>query len=256
LISTRGQVTDGGVTDWQGETLAYLTSETAGDADLSAMVDWVDPQHLVRTPAARVTFTEYGDDPLMAGAAAPYLDDRIQVDPLPIIRGVPTTLSARLTNPNDFPILVNATFGYADYGLGLTFGPVGEVQDVRIEANSDGDLQVPWTPPASGHLCIRLNYTARPASDQHLSADLSGWSQCNLNIQPGSLGSEEPEGRRFGKFGRRRSQSTRRQLRCRVLGREWPLKVMWTMCCWAALSWTSWCQSRARRGQLTGSTCR
>lgn len=63
---------------------------------------------------------------------------------------MPTRLRARLTNPNNFPISVNATFGIADFGLGLAFGPVGEVQNQVIPANSEGAVEVVWTPPVSG----------------------------------------------------------------------------------------------------------
>jgi hypothetical protein len=202
LLSDLGAAVDGGVTDWKGETLAYVTSGTAGDAKLSALLKDKGTCEFVRSSPAQVTFTEYADDALMPGAAAPYMNGRLEVKPMPIMRGVPTTVSARLTNPNSYPIEVNATLGYAQLGLGLTFGDIGTVTDFRIAPRSDGTIQVPWTPLISGNYCLRLEYASRPAGGTGAALQASGWAQTNLSIEPGPLASgatggdgdtEEPE---------------------------------------------------------------
>jgi hypothetical protein len=190
LTSDLGSAVSGGVTDSKGETLAYVVSGTPGDATLSATVADSSGCDFVRSPSATVTFTSYGDDALLPGAAAPYMNGRLELDPLPLIQGVPATVSARLTNPHDYPIEVNATFAYANIGLGLAFGEIAQVQNQRIEAHSDRIISVPWTPPVSGGCCIRFDYAAQPAGRSAAGPRSSGWAQSNLLIQAGPFGSE------------------------------------------------------------------
>jgi hypothetical protein len=99
LVSDLGTAIGGGVTDWKGETLAYVVSDTPGDAELTALVDLEGTCEFVRSPSALVTFVEYDDDPLLPEAEAPYMNGRLEIEPRPIVRGVPSTVSARLTNP-------------------------------------------------------------------------------------------------------------------------------------------------------------
>ncbi|MGH9818130.1 MAG: hypothetical protein ACRD6I_18865, partial [Candidatus Acidiferrales bacterium] len=146
-----------------------------------------------RSPVAKVTFTSASADELLPDGEAPYFNSGIQIDPAPIVRGVPTRLSARLTNPNDFPILVDATFGFVQAGIGTVFGPAGEVTGQIIPANSDGVIAVIWTPLVDGHYCVELTYTARRADGVNAGAiTQTGRSQRNLNIYPGPLG-DKPE---------------------------------------------------------------
>lgn len=200
LQSDLGAASGTGITDLKGETLAYLSSDTPGDAVLTALVESDDGCECVAGPEAAVTFGEVADDLLLPGAEAPYMNSNIQVEPRPIIQGVPGTVQARLTNPNPYPIEVNATFSYAEYGIGVTFAPLGGVEDVRLEAHSDGEVSVPWTPPVSGHVCLRLDYVAYPAGRASPELVLAGGGQTNFSIEPGPLGStgtqegdEEPD---------------------------------------------------------------
>ena len=127
----------------------------------------------------------------MAGAEAPYFDSKIQINPEPIVRGVPTRLSAQLTNPNDFPITVDASFGFVQAGIGLAFGPAGEVNGKVISAKSTAEIAVVWTPVVSGHYCVQLTYSAHRADAIASNAGAilqSGRSQRNLNVYPGPLG--------------------------------------------------------------------
>ncbi|MDD3825185.1 MAG: Ig-like domain-containing protein [Anaerolineae bacterium] len=189
LQSDLGSVSGAGITNLDGETLAYLSSDTAGDAVLTALVEGGDGCECVAGPEASVTFVEAAGDPLLPGAEAPYMDGNIELEPKPIIQGVPSTVRARLTNPNPYPMKVNATFSYARYGIGVTFAPLGGVEDVRLEANSDEEISVPWLPPASGHVCLRVNYVAHPAGRTAPELQLAGGGQTNFSIEPGALGS-------------------------------------------------------------------
>ncbi|MBN1657177.1 MAG: Ig-like domain-containing protein [Anaerolineae bacterium] len=193
LQSDLGTVSGAGVTDSKGETLTYIHSDTAGDAVLTALVETSDECESVAGPEALVTFGEYTPDPLLPGAEAPYMNGFIQIDPKPIIQGVPGTVHARLTNPNSYPIEVNATFSYAEYGIGVAFAPLGGVEDVRIEANSDREISVPWTPPASGHVCLRLDYLFQPVGRSGADVQAGGSGQTNFSIEPGPLGPPGPE---------------------------------------------------------------
>jgi hypothetical protein len=191
LNSSLGQVTSGGITDFQGQTFAYLTSSTPGDALLTPGLSGETLCEIPRAATAKVTFTTTADDPLLPGAQAPYMHEGIEVTPLPVTRGVLTHLKATLSNPNDFPILVDASFNFAQLGIGLAFGPVGQVQDVRIEAGAARTIDIPWTPIVSGNYCVQLQYTARQA-DSALRGpgwSASGSSMSNLSVQSGPLGS-------------------------------------------------------------------
>jgi hypothetical protein len=187
-----GETVDGGITDIQGRSFAYLTSKAAGEAELTASLDAEHSCESARSPTTTVTFTSEPDDPLMPGAEAPYMNDKIMIDPEPIIRGVPTTVSARLTNPNDFPISVDAYFNNHLYGIGLIFGPLGVINDVIIPANSDGLISFDWTPVSSGYYCVEIQYSASPVGNAVQSTNLSGQSMRNIDVLPGTLGSTEP----------------------------------------------------------------
>ncbi|HSJ58269.1 MAG TPA: Ig-like domain-containing protein [Anaerolineae bacterium] len=193
LQTDLGTASGAGITDANGEAVAYINSDTPGDAILTGLVESSDDCECVAGPEALVTFGEYVDDPLLPGAEAPYMNGLIQVDPRPIVQGVPSTVSALLTNPNPYSIEVNATFSYSEYGVGLPFAPLGGVEDVRIEANSDREIGVPWTPLVSGHVCLRLDYVFQPAALAGAGIEAVGSGQTNFSIQPGPLGSPGTE---------------------------------------------------------------
>ena len=75
------------------------------------------------------------------------------------MRGTPAVVKVTLTNPYDYPILVNAVLGISQSGIGLASGPIEQWQDVRIEANAELVLQAPYTPAVEGHWCFRLDYS-------------------------------------------------------------------------------------------------
>ncbi|MFN8446381.1 MAG: right-handed parallel beta-helix repeat-containing protein [Caldilineaceae bacterium] len=184
LQSTLGSVTDGGVTDVTGKTFAQVRSSQIGDARLTASTDVEQDCNFARSATTSITFNApNGDDALLTDAAAPYLDNGIEIVPEPITRGVPTILRARLKNPNNFPMVVDASFGYAQSGIGLAFGPVGEVLNQTIPANGSKVIEVQWVPTLSGHYCVKLTYTVHGLNSAAVNA--GGSSQRNLNVAPG-----------------------------------------------------------------------
>ena len=200
LISSLGSVTDGGTTDVQGQTWAFITSTTSGDAQLMPSLSYLGNCESARGASATITFTSASSaDQVLPDSAAPYMNDGIQVNPMPVIQGVATTLSAHFTNPDSSPITLTATFGIAQEGIGLTFGPIGE-QQITIPANGQGTAQVVWTPLISGHYCVQVLFSAQAASS--LSAALtgplgffsSGSSQRNLDIAPAHLNTYSQKG--------------------------------------------------------------
>ena len=186
LASTWGTVVDGGPTNFLGQAFAYLTAAAPGEARITALAADDDCSDLTRPVTTMVTFTPFDNGSLMPDAEAPYANTAIEIAKEPILPGEPNTLRGRLTNPNSFPIAVNATFGYAQFGIGQTFGPIGEARDIVIEANSTGVVEVPWTPQISGAYCLELQYAWRPlnglAGPQAMQ--LISRSRRNINVRP------------------------------------------------------------------------
>ena len=192
LHSTLGEVTDGALTDVQGRSFAYVTSDVAGDAALTASLD-AETCEMALSTSATVTFTAFepGSE-LLPDAAAPYANGGLKYSPAPIVRGVTTTLSVDLTNPNDFPIRVNGSFGFAQLGIGLPFGPLGEVQDLEIPARGNRTVSVQWVPLISGKYCAVFDYNWTPvgATGAAQIGEKTFRAQSNLSVYPGTLGSK------------------------------------------------------------------
>ncbi len=192
LATNLGHVTDGGLTDASGRTFAYVTSDTPGEAELIATLDGA-AYHDALPATTTITFYDplSGLAPdLAADVAAPYATDAIEITPLPIVQGISTTISVNLTNPNDFPIVVTGTFGIAQLGIGLTFGPLGGIQSVEIPAQSTRTIGIIWTPTVSGKYCVDFNYSWAPTSQAGLASPFStsgGHMRRNLSVFPGTL---------------------------------------------------------------------
>ncbi len=193
LGSTLGQVTDGGITGYDGKTLAYLRSTTAGEAEINAILETQGACELVRSPTAQVTFTPAGSDQgYLPDEAASYMNEGIQIEPLPVIQGTPTTLRVALTNPNNFPVIVDGSFYYYQTNIGLAFGPLADVPGTHIPANGQAVVQTSWTPPLSGDYCVQFDYTARSAlNDAPLMVQAGGTTRLNLKSFPGKGRSAE-----------------------------------------------------------------
>ncbi len=178
LSASAGEVVDGGVTDLEGATYAYVTSQSPGPVVLTAAA--VEPAagcerlaHTLQSSSLTVHFVEAPIDPLAADAQAPYLG-KFEVAPRPVTRGTPTEVRLTLKNPYDHDMLVDADFGYAKSGLGLTFGPIGSTTGVRIPAHGEGVVAVSWTPVVSGHYCFNAQYQWTMLDTATGTARLSG----------------------------------------------------------------------------------
>jgi hypothetical protein len=145
-----------------------------------------------RSPVAEVTFTPATvDEGYLPPSQAPYLDTGIQIDPLPVVQGVPTKLRISVYNPNDFPIIVDGSFNYVQSSIGLTFGPLAEVLGTQIPPKSQALIQTTWVPPLSGHYCIQFDYTARSAGTGLLMPQDWDSRRRNLSTYPGAKHSPE-----------------------------------------------------------------
>jgi hypothetical protein len=192
LITSRGAVTDGGVTDVKGKTLAYLTSGSTGDADVTAELDAVSACEGAMSPETKVTFTTPIDvTDLLPNAPASYFDGDIKVDPLPVISGITTTVSTKLTNPLTQSITVDISFSYAQAGVGLVFGPIIDIVGQVIPANSSIIVSASFLPPVSGHYCVQITYNITAIGLAGVHQPLAGGygsRQINLNAFQGSMG--------------------------------------------------------------------
>jgi hypothetical protein len=186
LTTTLGSVVDGGLTDLQGQTSAIVRSGKAGDATLEAVLDLATTCEFARSNTAVITFTDENPDDLFAGSsAAPYLTNDIEISPMPVTRGRPTVVRARLTNNNPFTLTVDATFNIAQAGIGLAFGPIGEVSNVTIPPNSVVMIEKPWLPAFEGHFCVLLEYSVHGLSAELATVHAPGRQLKNFDARPG-----------------------------------------------------------------------
>lgn len=189
LSAPGAAIHDGGITDATGHTLAYITSGSTGDVDVSASLVATAACENALSPVARVTFTA----PLIAtdlfpNAQAPYFSNDLTITPRPLIDGVSTTLSLKLTNPLSVPITVEVQLGFAQSGIGLAFGPIHDFTGEVIPPNSSLTLQTNWLPLISGHYCFQASYSITGVGGGLTPLAPAGGSQLkqwNENVSPG-----------------------------------------------------------------------
>lgn len=166
-----------------------------------------DPCEFARSATTQVQFTD--SDPegeLLPHGQAPCLNEQIEIIPEPVTRGVPTVLRATIVNPSAFPLVVDGSFSYAQPGIGLTFGPIGEVLGCLVPAGGESVLEVERVQPVSAKYCIEFQYTSRRDQGRTMMAG-SGRSQRNLSVGPAP--SSRPPGRtRSRRRSARRTRST------------------------------------------------
>ncbi len=198
LHSTLGSVVDGGITDAYGKTLGYVTSGTTGDATVTATLDPLSACEGALSPETSVTFTPI--DPsldLLPNAQAPYFNGAITVKPQPVVVGITETISAQLINPLTVPITVDVSFGFAQSGIGLVFGPIKDIVGQVIPANTSVVDTADFTPIVAGHYCVQVSYTLTGIGPgfANLPQPTQQLRQFNLNAQPASTGgSGKPSG--------------------------------------------------------------
>ncbi|MBP6440628.1 MAG: Ig-like domain-containing protein [Caldilineaceae bacterium] len=191
MSSSLGTVTDGGITDLNGKTLAYLVSSNVGEAHVRASLDGLAPCEGALSPAARVTFTPpLNITDLFPDSPASYFSDDIGVTPMPVIVGISTTIHAKLTNPLDVPLTVDVSFGFAQAGIGLAFGPIREIVGQVIPAHSSVDLAAAFVPLVSGHYCVEVSYDITAIGAERLASPRAArqLKQFNLIAKPGPMG--------------------------------------------------------------------
>ena len=193
ISTTLGAKTDGGITDANGKTLAYLTSSSAGDAVVTAsLVTAPGSCEGAVSPETTVTFTApVNVTDLLPDAPSSYFDGDIEIKPMPVISGITTTITAKLTNPLATPVTVDVSFGYAQAGIGLVFGPINDIVGQVIPANSSVSVSASFLPPVSGHFCVQITYNITAIGSAPVLQPLTGGSgsrQMNLNAYQGSLG--------------------------------------------------------------------
>jgi hypothetical protein len=192
LSTSSGTATDGGITDAHGHTFAYLVSSVAGDAEVVATLDATACESAL-SPTSTVTFTEPIDvTDLFPDSPASYFDGNITISPLPVVIGVPTSIQVKLTNPLPQPITVDVSFGFAQSGIGLAFGPIKDIVGQVIPANGSATLSANFLPLLSGHYCVQVSYNITAiggVSGLRPQQGGSGLKQYNLNSQPGPMGS-------------------------------------------------------------------
>ena len=149
----------------------------------------------MRSPLAQITFTPAGaDQGYLTEAEAPYMTDGIQIDPLPVVQGVPTRLSVKLTNPNAFQVTVDGAFYYVQTSIGMAFGPLADVPAVQIPANGQAVVETMWIPPLGGRYCIEFNYTATGGGQTWTQKNNIYTFRKNLNTSSGDK--HPPEARK------------------------------------------------------------
>ena len=189
LTSSLGSVTDGGITDAHGKTLAYLTSTSTGDAQVYASLDPLTACEGSLSPDSKVTFTAPGPYvDLMPNDSSPYSNGDIWVDPLPVIVGVPTTIYARLTNPLTTTVTTDVEFAYAQAGIGLVFGPIQDFTGVLLSAKSSIVLSATVIPPVSGHYCVQVSYDITQIGMQPTTIQARQLKWFNWNAEHGKVG--------------------------------------------------------------------
>ena len=175
LATSLGTVTGGGITDPNGKTLAYLTSTNVGDADVTASLVPVPGCEGALSPETKVTFTTpVNVTDLLPNAPASYFDGDIEISPLPVITGISTTMTVKLTNPLTHSITVDVSFGFAQAGIGLVFGPIKDIVGQVIPANSSVSLSAAFLPAVSGHYCVQVTYVITAIGSARVLQPLAG----------------------------------------------------------------------------------
>jgi hypothetical protein len=187
-----GTASGGGITDVRGQTFAYVTSNVTGESTLTGVLQDAATCEYARSASATVTFTPVsaGLD-VMPGSPAPYLSGGIEVDPLPVTQGQPTTLQARITNPTTSTLIVTGAFDYVQSSIGLVFGPIlGSPKVVTIPPLGQGTFQTQWIPPVQGHYCVAANLLMK-MDDVPGESPIQKTYQRNWDVLGGDLWSDQ-----------------------------------------------------------------
>jgi hypothetical protein len=186
---------DGGLTDPTGHALAYITSNVAGDVNVSVALDPVLACEGTLPPSAKVTFTPpIVITDLFPDAPAPYVNNDLSLTPLPTTVGVTSTIHAKLTNPLTVPITVDVEFAFVQSSVGLAFGPIKEITQT-IPASTTISLSADFVPAVTGHYCVQVSYSILAIGPQRPSRPLGDKKSGQLNTDSKSGPSITPNGK-------------------------------------------------------------
>jgi hypothetical protein len=193
LHSNLGTVVDGGITDALGKTLGYLTSTGTGEALVSASLDAQTACEGALSPQSQVRFTTPigANVDLMPDSGSDYYNRDISVSPQPILTGVPTTITARLTNPLTTTVTTDVEFYFVQSGIDLAFGgPIKSYTGQVIPAHSSINLSATFVPSVAGHYCVQVNYNITAIGTQMVTSPAGGVDpRLNLNVYHPPTGS-------------------------------------------------------------------
>ncbi|HET7376324.1 MAG TPA: Ig-like domain-containing protein, partial [Anaerolineae bacterium] len=188
-------ITDGGTTDLKGHTLAYITSSTVGDSNVSATLDGLTGCEGVVPPTAKVTFTPpINITDLFPNSPAPYFADNLSLTPMPVVTGITETIHAKLTNPLTVPITVDVSFGFVQSSIGLAFGPIKDITQT-IPASSTVSLAADFMPLVAGHYCVQVSYAITAIGSTHLLRPQASRQLKQFNFNPEQGPTIPPDGK-------------------------------------------------------------
>ncbi|MEZ4617123.1 MAG: hypothetical protein R2867_16670 [Caldilineaceae bacterium] len=97
-----------------------------------------------------------------------WMEKEISVIPDPLVVGQPGQICVQLNNPMPFTRVVSVDFAVADFGAGISFTPVGNLNNITLPANSLANYCISWTPTASNnlHRCIQVTLRQEGFMDQ------------------------------------------------------------------------------------------
>lgn len=190
-------------TNAAGKAYTSITSDTEGTADVSAVpgVSTLTCTTNFQPAVTQVNFTADSSSELGADEPAPYMNEDFETLPEPLTQGVPTIIRLHLTNPYSYPLTINGTVGYAQFGIGQTFGPISEVVNWVLPPNQESTLDINWIPPLSDHFCVVFDYwydvvePAQLANGQtvQMMKPKTGKKQKNFGAKPGPLVRKKPK---------------------------------------------------------------
>lgn len=117
----------------------------------------------------------------------PTFNGDLSLSPLPVIVGITTTISAKLTNPLTTSVTVDVEFSFVQSGIGLAFGPIKTITGQVIPANSSVIDKAQFIPPFSGHYCVQVAYTITAVGKLAIRAP-----QPTQQLKPFNLNAQQP----------------------------------------------------------------
>ncbi len=127
------------------------------------------------TARATATATPAGDGVTFPGGDWPwYAQGEISVHPYPPRAGEPVQLCVELINPTAATQTVTVQFSWANFGIGIPFGPINGLRTVALPPHSTVKVCITWVPPVGGHVCIQVELFAEGYQPQR--------SQRNIDV--------------------------------------------------------------------------